>query len=66
MKTFLREYLGTFSERDRSALKRAIEETIRRIPDGPAPAAAPAAAAKVRKAAACALASNATASSSRL
>ena len=45
VKTFLREYLGTFSERDRSALKRAIEETIRRIPDGPAPTAAPAAAA---------------------
>jgi HEAT repeat protein len=39
VKTFLREYLGTFSERDRSALKRAIEETIRRIPDGPAPTA---------------------------
>jgi HEAT repeat protein len=36
VKTFLREYLGTFSERDRSALKRAVEETIRRIPDGPA------------------------------
>lgn len=36
VKTFLREYLGTFSERDRSALKQAIEETIRRIPDGPA------------------------------
>jgi HEAT repeat protein len=43
VKTFLRDYLGTFSERDRSGLKRAVEENIRRIPD--APAGAPAAAA---------------------
>lgn len=35
VKTFLRQYLGTFAERDRSQLRRAIEETIRRIPDAP-------------------------------
>jgi hypothetical protein len=35
VKQFLREYFATFPERDRSALKRAVEETIRRIPDAP-------------------------------
>jgi len=40
VKSFLREYLGTFTQRDRSALKRAVEENIRRIPDAPAGAAA--------------------------
>jgi hypothetical protein len=35
VKRFLQDYLGTFAERDRSALKRHVEETIRRIPDGP-------------------------------
>ena len=49
VKTFLRQYLGTFSERDRGELRHAVEETMRRIPDGqargsstPTPAAAPA------------------------
>ncbi len=44
VKSFLRDYLGTFSQRDRSSLKRAVEENIRRIPDAPAaapPAVAP-------------------------
>ena len=40
VKSFLRQYLGTFSARDRSALKRAVEENIRRIPDAPPGAAA--------------------------
>jgi HEAT repeat protein len=42
VKQFLREYLSTFAERDRSALKRAVEETIRRIPDAPRTTASPA------------------------
>jgi HEAT repeat protein len=47
VKRFLQDYLRTFSERDRSAIRREVETTIRRIPDGPAtpPAAAPAPAA---------------------
>ncbi|MEM9189966.1 MAG: HEAT repeat domain-containing protein [Myxococcota bacterium] len=32
VRRFLVEYLGTFSNRDRSAIKRQLEETIRRIP----------------------------------
>ncbi len=35
VKRFLQEYLSTFSERDRSDLRRQVEETIRRIPDEP-------------------------------
>lgn len=50
VKRFLADYLTTFPERDRSDLKRQVEETYRRIPDTPtgtstAPAAAPAPAA---------------------
>lgn len=47
VKRFLADYLSTFSERDRSDLKRQVEETIRRIPDEPTgtSTAAPAAAA---------------------
>jgi len=33
VKRFLQEYLGTFRERDRSPLRRHVEETVRRIPD---------------------------------
>jgi HEAT repeat protein len=32
VRRFLQEYLGTFAERDRSPLRRHVEETIRRIP----------------------------------
>ncbi len=35
VKRFLQDYLATFAERDHSALRRAVEETARRIPDGP-------------------------------
>ena len=35
VKRFLQDYLATFSERDRSPLRRAVEETARRIPDDP-------------------------------
>jgi hypothetical protein len=50
VKRFLQDYARTFSERDRSNLRREVEATIRRIPDAPTgqrttgPAAAPAAA----------------------
>lgn len=43
VKRFLQDYLTTFSERDGSDLRRQVEETIRRIPDGPAPGSAAAA-----------------------
>jgi len=36
VKRFLQDFLRSFPDRDRSALKRAVDETIRRIPDGPA------------------------------
>ena len=47
VKRFLQDYATTFSERDRSDLRRQVDETIRRIPDAPigtsaAPTAAPA------------------------
>ena len=35
VKRFLADYLTTFGERDRSELKRQVEETYRRIPDQP-------------------------------
>lgn len=35
VKRFLNEYLGSFSDRDQGALRRLVEETIRRIPDAP-------------------------------
>lgn len=38
VRSFLVDYLTTFSERDSSPLKRLIEETIRRIPAEPTPA----------------------------
>jgi hypothetical protein len=34
VRRFLVEYLGTFPERDNSPLKRHVEETVRRIPEG--------------------------------
>lgn len=34
VKRFLQDYARTFSPRDKSALKKLLEETIRRIPDG--------------------------------
>lgn len=35
VKRFLQDYLNTFSERDRSALRRQVEQTVSRIPDAP-------------------------------
>jgi hypothetical protein len=34
VRRFLEEYLATFAERDRSPLKRHVDQTLRRIPAG--------------------------------